>query len=112
MTQGDLALLVGVAVSQVCRWEADEGQPSNPTYIKLGSVLGMAPHMLWAMANGTLGSEATPARAATLDLAPIAERAAALARHAGITNYGTDVLSDNAALIFEVQRLQLQLESR
>lgn len=109
MTQVDLALLVGVAVSQVSRWEANLGQPSNQTYMKLGSVLGIEPYMLWAEANGILGAEVVERDEFNLDLAPIAARAAALSRHAGITNYGTDVLADNADLLREIERLRARL---
>jgi transcriptional regulator with XRE-family HTH domain len=52
MTQVDLASRVGVAVSQVSRWEANQGQPSNQAFTKLGGVLDIEPYILWSMANG------------------------------------------------------------
>ena len=51
MTQTDLASRVSVAVSQVCRWEADGGQPSARAYKRLGVVLNVEPSRLWEMAN-------------------------------------------------------------
>jgi len=54
-TQADLASELGVAVSQVSRWESGGGQPSNATYLKLGLVLDTAPSVLWHMAN--MGAE-------------------------------------------------------
>lgn len=54
-TQADLASELGVAVSQVSRWEGGGGQPSNATYKKLGLVLDTDPSVLWHMAN--MGAE-------------------------------------------------------
>jgi len=79
MTQVDLAASVGVAVSQVSRWEADQGQPSNQTYGKLAGVLEIEPYILWSMANGgavqpdDAGKAAAPADDAALNWSTISK---------------------------------------
>lgn len=52
MTRTQLACRVGVAPSQLTRWEGGEGLPRDATLIQLGAVLGYNPAHLWALANG------------------------------------------------------------
>jgi len=52
MTRTQLACRVGVAPSQLTRWEAGERLPRDITLIQLGAVLGYNPARLWALANG------------------------------------------------------------
>lgn len=52
LTRTQLACRVGVAPSQVSRWENGGGMPRDATLVQLGSVLGYEPSHLWALANG------------------------------------------------------------
>jgi transcriptional regulator with XRE-family HTH domain len=52
MTRTQLACRVGVAPSQVARWEDGGGMPRDATLVLLGAVLGYNPARLWALANG------------------------------------------------------------
>jgi DNA-binding XRE family transcriptional regulator len=51
LTRTQLAAALVVAPSQVARWENGETEPSNPTYLRLGSILNINPAHLWAAAN-------------------------------------------------------------
>jgi DNA-binding XRE family transcriptional regulator len=52
MTRTQLACRLGVAPSQVARWEDGGGMPRDATLVLLGAVLGYNPARLWALANG------------------------------------------------------------
>lgn len=51
LTRTALACRVGVAPSQINRWEDGEGMPRDATLVQLGEVLGHNPARLWALAN-------------------------------------------------------------
>jgi len=51
LTRTELACRVGVAPSQINRWEDGEGMPRDATLVQLGLVLGHNPARLWALAN-------------------------------------------------------------
>jgi len=52
LTRTALANLVGVAPSQISRWEEGRGIPSNHGFLNLGRALGINPAKLWAIAHG------------------------------------------------------------